>query len=279
MLHRLLRDNSFTVRLLSILFVQDTAGNFLSAMSNLLYKSIFHLLLLRIVAAQDKGQFITPSFSNGSNVFEVGERIEIAWVEFEDYTLLSLGILQENLIIEWLISNSVAYANPFPWTVETFGRDISKPFAFYIVNGTNFGSPFTSASFRIDDPSSSSASASYSSSTVSSTLSSTPSSAVSGAVSSSATQTPQSAPQPIATQVPSGLGAGDKAGIGVGVALAFMIGAAVGWLIFRRSRQSHPSRSGTQNPDAHDQHTSSAPYEKDSSPSRKAIAQPLVELG
>lgn len=104
MLHRLLRDNSFTVRLLSILFVQDTAGNFLSAMSNLLYKSIFHLLLLRIVAAQDKGQFITPSFSNGSNVFEVGERIEIAWVEFEDYTLLSLGILQENLIIEWLIS-------------------------------------------------------------------------------------------------------------------------------------------------------------------------------
>jgi hypothetical protein len=75
-------------------------------MANLLCKYTLHLLLLQIVAAQDKGKFITPSITSGSNVYEVGQRLDIAWQEFEPYTTLSLGIFQPraNQTLEWLIS-------------------------------------------------------------------------------------------------------------------------------------------------------------------------------
>lgn len=74
-------------------------------MANNFWRWILPLLLLPMVAAQDKGQFTAPSSSTGPNVFEVGERLNIAWDEYEPYTLLSLGIFQPrvNLTIEWLI--------------------------------------------------------------------------------------------------------------------------------------------------------------------------------
>jgi hypothetical protein len=158
------------------------------------------------------------------------------------------------------LGDSEDYANPFSWTVQRYGfKDLNESFAFYSVNGTNFGSPFRSTYFRIDDPSSSTTSAS-SSSTVLSTVSLSPT------TQTTAQTTAQTTPQPTATQVPSGLSTGAKAGIGVGVALTLPIGVAIAWFLVRHQHHSHPLSYEAHNPSINDQPVVTTRHMKDGNP-------------
>lgn len=202
------------------------------------------------------GSFTSPSGADGSLTVITGDKVSVAWTNTADYDVLSLGYFSgSNQTITWLISNSKNYPTSYKWTVDAvakgFNLSDSRLFAFYICKDYNFGSPFVSSTFIVNDATASSTSTllTKTSSTASATsllpptttptadanpLTTTPTSSAAAAAHTGASSTTGSTAS-------SGLSSGAIAGLVVGVVVGVAGFAAAAFMYFRQRQQ--PSRS------------------------------------
>ncbi|KAK5089900.1 hypothetical protein LTR05_000067 [Lithohypha guttulata] len=220
------------------------------------------------------GYFLNPAGNDGSLSVTPGNTIDISWTNVSDYNILSLGYYStSNQTITWLIVNSQSHPTSYRWTVDAVAKGFnladSKLFAFYICKGLNFGDPFISSYFVINDAASSSSTSSASSTasttvvaqtatTFTSTLSSSSTSATSlpssvtpsnnptstGTAAAAAASATNNTLPPVTASDSSGLGTGAKAGISVGVVIAALAIAVIAFLLLRRKRRTKQNAGG-----------------------------------
>lgn len=249
----------------------------------MLIRAIALFTLIATVAAT--GRFTNPSGSDGSLTVATGDTIDISWTNISNYDILSIGYYStSNQTITWLISNSQSHPTSFRWTVDVVaqGFDLteSRVFAFYACKDYNFGDPFISSYFVINDNENAGSATSTTENTPTPTPTPTPtttavqSTTTAGATSTSSstvqtssvpttttksdesqpTSTTTSAPTTLATTSSSNdssstsnsasLSTGAKVGIALGVIAAMLTGAGLAYLLLRRRKQSQQGTNG-----------------------------------
>ncbi|KAK8034719.1 hypothetical protein PG993_009714 [Apiospora rasikravindrae] len=190
-------------------------------------------LSLLPLARAEEGTFISPDGPDGKNIYQVGDKVNVEWTGTAAYSLLSLGYYSSsNVTVKWLISNSPNYPTSYTWTprpaADGFEKWEEDQFYLYIVNGTDFGSPFGSPAFSIRKQ------------------------ATTTSASSTGAPTPTTAPNPTPTATKQagtpdhpansdagGLSTGAKAGMGAGVGGgALLILALLAFFFLRRRRNT-----------------------------------------
>lgn len=212
-------------------------------------------LFLFITTTLATGIFVNPApNADGAVILATGNTIDISWTNTLDYDILSLGYYStSNQTVTWLISNSQSNPTSFSWTVDASARGFqlsaSRIFAFYIVKDLNFGDPFHSSWFIIDDNlnAGSTANAPTHTITVTSTIS----------INTQASKTPSETSQLIGSQVTftstsasatvagsdssshasASLSTGAVAGIAVGAVIAALAIAILLFIIFRQRKR------------------------------------------
>ncbi|KAL4795269.1 hypothetical protein BDV19DRAFT_389401 [Aspergillus venezuelensis] len=202
------------------------------------------------LAKDDDNHFTNPSSWTGINPeWELGDTQVIAWKTTLD--TFNISIWQQSLFQETAASQGNVYSKihasdkvtNFTWTVQLYGFDLDYSNVFFWIN-SDTPEGFTSAYFNITkpDPSDSEDTAASTSSTASPSATS-PSNAISATANPADTESPTTQPQSTAA-VHSGLTATDKIALGVGLGVGLPILAALGVLIWQRSRSQLPESTG-----------------------------------
>lgn len=214
-----------------------------------------------IATAFATGKFINPSGSDGSLTVATGDTIDISWTNTSNYDVLSLGYYStSNATITWLISDSQSHPTSFRWTVDAaaqgFDLTASRLFVFYICKGYDFGAPFTSSYFVINNDKNAGSKTSTtdvqtSSSPTATTQSQTAQQSSTATVIYTSTASSLSSSDGSSSSSSASLSTGAKVGIAIGVIVAVLGGAVAAFFLLRRHKRHHQKVNAANAKDTH----------------------------